>query len=117
MFEQKNLPDYGWEVLPHAPYSPDMSPPDFELFPKLKEPMRGWYFSSLDKLSINGTQAIWHMNKSVVLDGIIMLPKLWDSVIEKQGACIEGLWTDDLNEIKVLVKTDIMCITFEMFSL
>ena len=24
----KNLRDYGWEVLPHAPYNPDMSPPD-----------------------------------------------------------------------------------------
>ena len=35
----KNLRDYGWEVLPHAPYSPDMSPPDFDLFPKWKEPM------------------------------------------------------------------------------
>ena len=37
----KKLSDYGWKVLPHAPYSPDMSPPDFDLFPKLKEPMHG----------------------------------------------------------------------------
>ena len=37
----KNFHDYGWEVLPHAPYSLDMSPPDFDLFPKLREPMRG----------------------------------------------------------------------------
>ena len=37
----KKLRNYGWEVLPHAPYSPDMSPPDFNLFPKLKEPIRG----------------------------------------------------------------------------
>ena len=37
----KTLCGYGWEVLPHVPYSPDMSPPDFDLFPKLKEPMRG----------------------------------------------------------------------------
>jgi transposase len=24
---------YKWKVLPHAPYSPDMSPPDFDYFP------------------------------------------------------------------------------------
>ena len=33
-----------------------------------------------------------------------MLPKRWDSVIEKHGDYIEGLWTDNLKEIKVLVK-------------
>ena len=40
----KNLLDYGWEVLHHAPYSPHMSPPDFDLFPKLKETIRGPFF-------------------------------------------------------------------------
>ena len=34
----KKLRDYGWEVLPHAPNSPYMSPPDFDLLTKLKEP-------------------------------------------------------------------------------
>lgn len=29
----EKLRQYSWEVLPHAPYSPDMSPPDFDLFP------------------------------------------------------------------------------------
>jgi hypothetical protein len=38
------LSKYEWELLPHAPYSPDMSPLDFDLFPKLKEPMRGHRF-------------------------------------------------------------------------
>jgi hypothetical protein len=37
----EKMRQYGWDVLPHAPYSPDMSPPDFNLFPKLKQPMRG----------------------------------------------------------------------------
>ena len=32
----KRLRDYEWEVLLHAPYNPDMGPPDFDLFPKLK---------------------------------------------------------------------------------
>ena len=53
----KNFRDYGWEVSPHAPYSPDMSPPDFDLFQKLKEPMRGLGFSSLEELSTDITHA------------------------------------------------------------
>ena len=79
-------------MLLHARYSPDMSLPDFDLFPKLKEPMRGRRFSSLEELS-TGTLAILHMNKSGVLDEIIMLPKRWNLglLIEKQGDCIEGL--------------------------
>ena len=70
----KKLRDYyGWEMLPHVPYRPDMSPPDFDIFPKLKEPMRGCRFSSLKELSIDVNRVIRHMNKSGVLDGRIML--------------------------------------------
>ena len=87
----QKLRDYRLDVLPYAPYSTDMSPPDFNLFPKLKEPMYGRRFSPLKELSTDGTRAIPHMNKSGVLDGIIMLLKRWDSVIEKQGDYIEGL--------------------------
>ena len=32
-----------------------MSPPKFDLFPKLTEPMRGQHFSSLEELSTNST--------------------------------------------------------------
>ena len=87
----KKLRAYGWEVLPHVPYSPDMSPSDLDLFPKLEEPMRGRSFSSLEALSTDVTRATRHMDKSGVLDGVIMLPKRWDSVIENQGVYIEGL--------------------------
>ena len=66
-----------------------MSPSDFELFPKLKEPMRGRRFSSLEELSVHGTRAILLTNKSGVLEGIIMLPERLDAVIDKQGDYIE----------------------------
>ena len=33
-----------------------------------------------------------------------MHPKRWDSVTEKQEDYVEGLWTDNRKEIKVLVK-------------
>lgn len=35
------LSEDRWKVLLHASYSPDMSPPDFDQFQTLKEPIRG----------------------------------------------------------------------------
>jgi transposase len=49
------LDGYSWEVLPHPPYSPDLSPLDFDLFPKLKINMRGVRFSKLEDLSASVT--------------------------------------------------------------
>jgi hypothetical protein len=43
------LHKYQWEVLPHPLYSPDMSPTDFDLFPKLKEPLHEKCFSSTEE--------------------------------------------------------------------
>ena len=36
----------GYEILPHPPYSPDMAPSDFYLFPKLKSHLRGTQYGS-----------------------------------------------------------------------
>jgi hypothetical protein len=86
------LSKYEWEVLPHAPYSPDMSPLDFDLFHKLKEPKHGHCFPSLEEVSAAVTWVIQGLNKSGTLNGIANLPKCWDIVIEKQGDYIEGLY-------------------------
>jgi hypothetical protein len=68
-----------------------MRPLDFDLFPKLKEPMSGHRFSSLEEVSVVVTWAIRGLNKSGTLNGIANLLKCWDAVIEKQGDYIEGL--------------------------
>jgi hypothetical protein len=52
------LGKYEWDALPHAPYSPDMNPPDLNLFHKLKEPMREHRFPSLDDVSAAVNRAI-----------------------------------------------------------
>ena len=36
----------GFEILPHPPYSPDMAPSDFYLFPILKSHLRGIQYGS-----------------------------------------------------------------------
>ena len=38
----------GFEVLSHLPYSPDMAPSDFYLFPNLKSNLRGTQFGSTE---------------------------------------------------------------------
>ena len=43
----------GFEILPHPPYSPDMAPPDFYLFPKLK-------------LHLYGTQSEYGSNEGII---------------------------------------------------
>ena len=43
------LEKYGWQVLPHLLYSPDMSPPDLDLFPKLKKPLHEKCFRSIER--------------------------------------------------------------------
>ena len=56
-------------------------------------------FLPLEELSTDSIRVIRHRKKNGVLDGIVMLPKRCDSVIEKQGDYIEGSLTDDFKDI------------------
>jgi len=81
----------GWQVLPHPPYSPDMSPPNFDLFPKLKKSLRGKRFRSIDEVSNEVTRIIRRINNEGVLKGRQDLLKRWTTVIKNNGDYIEGL--------------------------
>jgi hypothetical protein len=37
---------WHWEILPQPPYSPELAPPDFHLFLKLKKQLRGLRFQT-----------------------------------------------------------------------
>ena len=40
------LQEFHWEIFSHPPYSPDLAPCDFFLFPKLKEHLKEARFPS-----------------------------------------------------------------------
>jgi len=44
-------------IVPQPPYSPDLAPSDFWLFPKLKRPLRGHRFDSIEEKA-ESTKAI-----------------------------------------------------------
>jgi len=78
-------------VLPHPPYIPDMSPPAFDMFPKLKRPLRGKRFRGIEEVSNEVTRVIRCINNEGVLTGIQDLPKRRTTVIKHNGDYIEGL--------------------------
>ena len=44
------LVELGYELLPHPPYSPDVAPCDFFLFPNLKKSLAGQKFASNEEV-------------------------------------------------------------------
>ena len=43
---QKKLAYLGFQCFDHSPYSPDLAPSDYHLFPGLKKQLKGRHFSS-----------------------------------------------------------------------
>ncbi|XP_017486515.1 PREDICTED: histone-lysine N-methyltransferase SETMAR-like, partial [Rhagoletis zephyria] len=74
--------ELGYQMLPHPPYSPDLAPCDFFLFPNLKKWLGGKKFSSNDEV-IAATNAYFEgLEKTYYSEGI----KTWEKRLLK---CIE----------------------------
>ena len=74
------LVHYKWETLSHPPYSPDLSPCDFDLFPRLKENMRGVRFKDLEELKDAVANQVRIYEHGCLATGIQKLPRRWSSV-------------------------------------
>ncbi|KAJ4447729.1 hypothetical protein ANN_09737 [Periplaneta americana] len=68
------LTDYNIGKHSHPPYSPDMSPPDYDLFPKLKNPLQGQLFATLNDLNTAVTRRIRELNFRGEFNSIQQLP-------------------------------------------
>ena len=85
------LERYEWEILEHPPNSADISPYDFDLFPKIKEDMRRIRYSDLDELEVAVAERVNVVEHSCLATGIDDLPKRWHSVIDHKGYYFEGM--------------------------
>ena len=52
------LTEMGIKTVPHPPYSPDLAPCDFWLFPKLKENLRGSRFETIEEMKEAVTRVV-----------------------------------------------------------
>ena len=76
-FPDKNLTN----IIEQAPYSPDMAPADFFLFPKLKLPLRGTRFQSIEDMKENSRRELKSIPKNA-------FKKCFDNWIIRWHKCI-----------------------------
>lgn len=77
------LDAWGWELLTHPPYSPDLSPCDYHLFPKMKEPIRGVRFETVDEITGAVLEQLKTLQKNGLDGGVPRLPHRWQSCVRR----------------------------------
>lgn len=85
---RQKLREFGWEVLMHPPYSPDLAPSDFHLFRSLQNSLNGVKLESKEDCANHLDQFFAQKSQNFYSDGIMVLPKKWQKVIDQNGTYI-----------------------------
>ena len=91
IFELKSLSVGRCEILPHPPYSPDMAPSDFYLFPKLKSHLHGSQYGSNEGVieAVNEYLGDQDQEKAFNFEGLRKLQQRLAKCIALKGDYIE----------------------------
>lgn len=86
---QNHIATLGWERLDHPPYSPDLAPSDFHLFPALKKNLGGRRFGSNTEVK-QAVQRFFHnQSPDFFLEGFLKLIKRYDKCLNVLGTYVE----------------------------
>ena len=83
------LAKHSITVLPHPPYSPDLAPYDFFLFPMLKRPLKGRRFETIPEIKANATKELKGIKKEAYLDCFRKWKHRWDKCVRWEGEYFE----------------------------
>ncbi len=78
------------EMVAHPPYSPDLAPCDYFLFPRLKKGLRGRRFETMKAMKDAVKQELNGITKEEFRNAIDQLPVRWTKCIEAKGEYFEG---------------------------
>lgn len=85
---RQKLLEFGWDVLTHPAYSPDLAPSDFHLFRSLQNSLNGKNFNSLVEIKNHLENFFAEKPEKFWKDGILKLHERWNKVVEQNGTYI-----------------------------
>ncbi|KAG5326444.1 MOS1T transposase, partial [Acromyrmex heyeri] len=77
-------------MMPQPPYSPDLAPCDFFLFPKLKRPMKGRRYATIEEIKTASKEELNKITKNDFLKCFEDWKKRWHKYIISDGDYFEG---------------------------
>lgn len=83
------LVELRYQLLPHPPYSPDLAPCDFFLFPNMKKWLGGKRFSSNEEVVAETEAYFSGFDKAYFFDGLKKLEHRWSKCVELKGDYVE----------------------------
>ena len=84
------LAKHATTVLPQPPYSPDLAPADFFLFPKLKSTLKGRRFEYIEEIKTNSLAHLRSIPKTAFQECFRKLKKRWQRCIQSRREYFEG---------------------------
>ena len=90
----KNSGEWKSLTTPQPPYSPDMAPCDFFLFPKIKRTLKGHCFTDIDDIKSASLKELKAIPKIEFDKCFEDWKKLWHKFIISNGGYFEG---DNIN--------------------
>ena len=84
-----NIRDFEFEIVPHHPYSPDLTPSDYYLFPYLKKHIGGQRYSSSKDVLSSVEGYFGSLTPTDFWQGINKLRERWDKYMRLWGDYVE----------------------------
>ncbi|GFX94408.1 maestro heat-like repeat-containing protein family member 1 [Trichonephila clavipes] len=95
---QQYLSKHSIAQLRQPPYSPDIAPCDFWLFPRLKMPLKGHRFDNKQTVETNATNALKAISKTDFQECFNKWKHRWEQLIQSNGDYFKGCHPPDDEE-------------------
>ncbi|KAJ4450260.1 hypothetical protein ANN_01680 [Periplaneta americana] len=78
-----------YQILPHSRYSPDMTPSDFFLFPRMKKSLRGRHFQNDNEVIFEVERFLNSQNADFYNQGLHQVIHRWEKCVALKGEYVE----------------------------
>ena len=87
---QQYIEKTNMNILPHPPYSPDLSPCDYFLFPRMKLGLKGRRFDDIQEVENASQKALSGIPENLLQESLRCLEDRWNRCIDAGGDYFEG---------------------------